>query len=117
MGAKDLAGETLLFSKVDCSYRRMFQRLLDEHGVRYEKQLEFYSVEVMKRCVAAGIGIAILPEIAVAEEVSRKKLILLPWGDGELEVAVLMIWHKDRWLSPTLNAYMEITREVMRAKA
>lgn len=116
VGARDLAGETILFSRVDCSYRRMFQRLLDEQEVSYEKKLEFYSVEVLKRCVAAGVGIAILPEIAVADEIAQKKLILLPWREGELEVATLMIWYRDRWLSPTLNAFMEITREVMKAE-
>jgi len=71
---------------------------------------------VVKRCVAAGIGITILPEIAVAEEIAAKKLAKLPWTDGEIEVATLMIWYKERWLSPTLNAFMEITREVMKAE-
>jgi DNA-binding transcriptional LysR family regulator len=115
VGAKDLVGETILFSRVDCSYRKIFQRLLDEQDVRYDKSLEFYSVEALKRCVAAGVGIAVLPVIAVAEEVAQRKLIILPWTEGELEVATLMIWYKDRWLSPTLNAFMEITREVMKA--
>lgn len=114
--AGDLAGETILFSRVDCSYRRILQRLLDEQGVPYDKGLEFSSVEVVKRCVAAGIGITILPEIAVAEEIAAKKLAKLPWTDGEIEVATLMIWYKERWLSPTLNAFMEIAREVMKAE-
>lgn len=115
VGAKDLAGETILFSRVDCSYRRIFQRLLDEQEVPYDKGLEFSSVEVVKRCVAAGIGITILPEIAVAEEIAAKKLWRLPWTEGEIEVATLMIWYKERWISPTLNAFMEITREAMKA--
>ncbi len=114
--AGDLAGETILFSRADCSYRRMFQRLLDEQEVPYGKGLEFSSVEVVKRCVAAGIGITILPEIAVAEEVAAKQLRKLPWTDGELEVATLMIWYKERWVSPTLNAFMEVTREGMKAE-
>lgn len=114
--AGDLTGETILFSRVDCSYRRIFQHLPDEQGAPYDKGLEFASVEVVKRCVAAGIGITILPEIAVAEEIAAKKLTRLPWTDGELEVATLMIWYKERWLSPTLNAFMEITRKVMKTE-
>jgi len=33
---------------------------------------------------------------------------------GKLEMATLMIRYKDRWLSPTLNAFMEMTKEVLR---
>lgn len=113
--AKDLAGETILFSRVDCSYRKILQSLLDEQDVRYDRSLEFSSVAVLKRCVAAGVGITILPRIAIAEEVAQERLIILPWAEGEIEVATLMIWYKERWISPTLNAFMEITREVMKS--
>ena len=55
-----------------------------------------------------------LPEIAVAEELAQKKLAVLPWSEGKIDVAVLMIWYRDRWLSPTLKAFMEVTKQVMR---
>ena len=111
----DLAGETFLFSRVDCSYRRIFERILDQQKVRHEKTIEFYSVEALKRSVMAGVGVTILPEVVVAEEIARKRLALLPWAEGRLEVAALMIWYKERWVSPTLSAFMEITREFMKS--
>lgn len=27
------------------------------------------------------------------------------------EAAVLMVWHKDKWLSPTLDAFLEMVRQ------
>jgi len=81
--------------------------------IRYDNTLEFNSVEAIKQCVMAGVGISILPEITVAKDISKGRLAALPWDEGALEVAALMIWYKDRWLSPTLSAFMETVRKVL----
>ena len=113
---RDLRGATILFSKVDCSYKKIFERVLDEEGVKEFNRIEFHSVEVVKRCVAAGIGVAVLPEVAVAGAVERKEMVVLPWTEGPIEVALLMIWYRDRWISPTLKAFMETAKKVMARK-
>lgn len=112
---QDLSGETLLLSKVDCSYRRTFERMLDAQKVRLGTLLEFNSVAVIKRCVAEGVGLSMLPEIGIRGEVDRGSLIVLPWEEDALEVATLMIWYQDRWLSPALRAFMETARAVLKA--
>jgi DNA-binding transcriptional LysR family regulator len=111
--SRDLAGETILLSKADCSYRKIFERLLEQEEVRELNKIEFSSVEVLKRCVMAGVGIAVLPEIAVADDLRLRRLVVLPWSEGKIDVALLMLWYNDRWLSPTLKAFMETTRKVM----
>ncbi len=112
---KDLKGETLLFSKVDCSYRRTVESAFKIEKLRYDNTLEFNSVEAIKQCVMTGVGISILPEITVAKDISEGRLAPLFWNEGGLEVAALMIWYKDRWLSPTLKAFMETVRVVLKA--
>ncbi|MCX5873350.1 MAG: LysR family transcriptional regulator [Deltaproteobacteria bacterium] len=107
---RDLKEDTLLLSTVDCSYRRLFERILEEEGVPLEATRIFHSVETLKRCVMEGAGITVLPEVSVSEEIKKRKLIRLPWEEGQLEVAVLMIWSNERWLSPTLKAFIEVTR-------
>ena len=110
---RDLAGETILFSKVDCSYRKIFEQIMGQEEINQFSRLEFHSVEVLKRCVIAGVGITVLPEIAVAEEVAQKRLAILPWSEGKIDVAVLLIRYRDRWMSPTMKAFMEVTKKVM----
>ena len=112
---RDLEGETILLSKVDCSYRRSFEQILDQGNVRTGTTLEFNSVEAIKQCVMEGVGITILPEIAVAREIAQGRLAALTWGEGEMEVALLMIWYRERWRSPSLEAFMAMTREVLKA--
>jgi DNA-binding transcriptional LysR family regulator len=111
---RDLAGATLLFSRVDCSYRKVFEQILEQEEVGRFNRFEFNSVEMIKHCVMEGMGVAVLPEIALAEEVRRKRLVILPWSEGPIEVAVLMIWLRDRWISPTLNAFIDVTRRIIK---
>jgi DNA-binding transcriptional LysR family regulator len=87
--------------------------MLDQEGVRGVKKLEFYSVEAIKRCVMAAVGIAVLPETAVAAEAARREVIILPWPEGGIEVALLMVWYRDRWISPALSAFMNLTKKMM----
>lgn len=109
---RDLEGETILLSKVDCSYRRSFEQILDQGNIRPGTTLEFNSIEAIKQCVMEGIGITILPEIAVAREIAQGRLAVLTLAEGEMEVALLMIWYKERWLSPTLSAFIRMARDV-----
>jgi DNA-binding transcriptional LysR family regulator len=73
---------------------------------------EFNSIEAIKKCVAAGLGITVIPEIAVRDELKQGELVRLDWSE-ESEVAVLMIWHKEKWISPALGAFMETMRNVI----
>jgi DNA-binding transcriptional LysR family regulator len=110
VSTRDLAGQTFLVSTVDCSYLKTFRRILDEEGVSLSRVLEFSSVATLKECAAHGGGITLLPEMNVGRELAEGRLALVPWSEGRLEVAILMAWHKERWVSPTLKAFMDAAR-------
>ena len=111
VGPDDLRGETLVLSKADCSYRKMFEGLLDERGVTRAAGVEFSSAAALRGCVMGGVGLSLLPELAVRADVAAGKLAVLPWAEGELETAVLMLRHRDKWLSPPLCAFMDMVRQ------
>lgn len=67
--------------------------------------------EAIKQCVREGVGVTLIPEMAVRKEISAGELVVLPWSEGEFESAILMIRHKDKWLSPNLQAFMELVRQ------
>jgi DNA-binding transcriptional LysR family regulator len=64
--------------------------------------------------VAAGLGVTLIPKIAVNSHSLSDKLALLPWNQDDLEVAQLMIWHQDKWLTPVLKEFMNVAREVLK---
>lgn len=109
-----LAEYTLLVSRVDCSYRKLLMQSMQAAQIKSEKILEFNSVAAIIACVRQGLGLTLIPKVAVSHEINTKKLIALPWSDGDFEVAQLMIWHQDKWLSPVLKSFMDITRNLVK---
>jgi DNA-binding transcriptional LysR family regulator len=107
----ELAGQTLLLPKQDCSYRMDIDRELAGQDIRLQARMEMTSVATIKQCTVQGMGVSILPEVAVREELREGRLQLLQWQDGESrDLAVLMLWHKDKWISPALAALMDAAR-------
>jgi DNA-binding transcriptional LysR family regulator len=76
---QDLRNESLLLSERGCSYRNLFEHALIAAGVHPGTALEFANVEAIKQCVMAGLGITLLPDLAVRREVARGQLKVLDW--------------------------------------
>jgi DNA-binding transcriptional LysR family regulator len=111
---QDLRGETVLLPEAPesgCAYRGQFERQLGSAGVVPPEMMEFQSIEAVKQCVAAGMGISVLPSVAVDAELKTGALAALQWGEP-FEVLTQMSWHEDRWKSPALRAFLEVAREV-----
>ncbi|MCP4115787.1 MAG: LysR family transcriptional regulator [Desulfobacteraceae bacterium] len=110
----DLAGETVFLPKHDCSYKMMFEQWLVQEKIKTASMVEMNSIEAIKQCVAKGLGIAMMPDIAAAGEIARGNLSPLNWEDDAMEAAVLMIWHRGKWISPLLKNFMDTVRTVFR---
>ena len=109
----EIKNETILVPTADCSYIMMLEKMLTQEKVKLSRVLQFNSIEAIKECVMAGTGIAVLPEITVKEEIAEDALVVLSWQDGQLYANLLMIWQKNKWVSPILEAFMDTTREVL----
>lgn len=113
----DFQGEPFLLTEKGCPYRTLFDRTIMQQGIHESiTNLEFSSAETIKQCATANIGIAFLPAISVKAELERGELIALPWEMPNLQVTTQMAWHKDKWLSPAIKAFVELTRECIRPK-
>ena len=110
---QDLNGETIILPKHDCGYKMVFEKMLVEQNIKTASKMEFNSVEAVKRCVMKGIGISIIPRLSVRDEINAGKLTILPLTEEILETCVLMIWHKNKWLSPTLTEFMDCARKTI----
>ena len=111
----NLGKETVLLPEAPqsgCAYRGRFERQLAEGGVVPRETLEFQSIEAIKRCVSAGMGVSVLPAVSVEAELASGGLSELRWHDpGRVET--LMAWNERRWASPALRAFLGTTREVL----
>jgi DNA-binding transcriptional LysR family regulator len=106
----DLAGQTLLLTETGCGYRSKLDRILALQNIRPGHIIEFSSVEAIKECVRIGMGLALLPAIAVWRELRENQFIPLRWSGPSLDIVTHVIWHKDKWVSPAMAAFLELVK-------
>lgn len=113
---EDLSRETMLLTEKGCGYRNMFERGLETSGVRLDQAVEFASGEAVKRCVASGMGLAVLSEVSVRREIERGELARLPWPPAGFCVESRIVYHRDKWISPAISAFLHTARRALRAE-
>jgi DNA-binding transcriptional LysR family regulator len=110
----DLAGQNLLLTEAGCSYRGKLDRALALGNIRPGNVTEFSSVEALKQCVTLGMGLGLLPAIVVARELRQKRLKALRWAGPSLDISTHILWHKDKWISPAMAAFMELVKDKLK---
>jgi DNA-binding transcriptional LysR family regulator len=108
---QDLRDQSFLLTDPGCAYRSKLERALAKANVKPKAIMEFTSVETIKQCAALGMGIACLPTIVAESEIAAGKLVALRWSGSDLGMRTLAVWHKDKWLSPGMQAFLSLLRE------
>jgi DNA-binding transcriptional LysR family regulator len=112
-GIEDLSSitelKTIVF-RVGCSYRKRLDDLLSKAGILVAEPLEFGSIDAIMGCVAAGVGIALLPK-GIAAPAWRDGQVAMHELDPEFaEVQTVFIRRKDGYVSSALSAFLETVR-------
>jgi DNA-binding transcriptional LysR family regulator len=111
-GPADLDGEVILFPEAPdsgCAYRGQFERQLSDRHVSPRDALEFASIETVKQCVVAGMGVSALPSVAVEADVAAGNLVRLAWR-GTFEVFTQVVWNDRRSLTPAMAAFIDTAK-------
>lgn len=102
----------LLISHSSC-WQNIFQAVMEEANESFRIMLETASISDLKQFAILGFGIAVLPYYAVQEELESNQLIRIDWKGKDLELLIQVVHHRDKWLSPSLQAFIETCKEVM----
>lgn len=109
----DFSQEALLLTGKDCCYRGAFIIRMASENVNPRVVLETDSIQVIKQAAMSGLGICVLPEIAVAEEVSEGKLAVLDFDTKDFRIVSQLLHHKDKWLSPAMNEFIRLSNDLL----
>lgn len=107
---QDLEKETFLLTEKNCSYRKIFVNYLHTLGITPKIFLEIGNTEIIKKFVEADLGIAILPNFALIEELKAKKLKIIELTNYQLIMQGQLFYHKNKWRSPALNLFVDLVR-------
>ena len=109
----DLHGEALVLTAEGCPYRKIFESILLQAGVKPASVIGVNSNEVIKKFVSDGWGIGFLPYIVVEQDLLNKQLSILNWTGPAFSINAQLIYHKNKWLSPALKAFVDLTLEML----
>src|SRR5579863_6653836 len=81
---KDLGGENFIAHNVASPLRRKVIEAFQRHRTPLHMGIELPTIEAIKRFVAMGNGVALVPHLAVARELETGELIAVPVEDLEI---------------------------------
>jgi DNA-binding transcriptional LysR family regulator len=109
----DLNNQTLIFSKSDCNYKKILQKMIIEANVVPKNVIEINSMEAIKQLLILGNGIALVPEMTIKTELETGVLKAFNWKGPAFNAKLLMIWHKEKRQSEPLKAFIYMTRKMV----
>lgn len=109
---EDLKEEPLILTEAGCSYRSLFANTLNQYGIKPHSVIETGNVQLIKQLAISGLGITLLPLVAVEEECSQERLIKLNWKGPTFELLTQVLYHKNKWISSPLKAFIDLIHEM-----
>lgn len=107
----ELDGEPFVSFTPELSIRRQLDRWLREERVQPHIDHEFDNVEQIRRAVEEGLGVALLPEPAVARSVSLGSLVSLELANLDWRRPLGIIHRRTRRPGAAVNRFIELLHE------
>jgi DNA-binding transcriptional LysR family regulator len=99
--ARDAEGQSLIAFPQGCAYRRVLQHWLKCESLASLRVLELSSYHAIVACVAAGAGIALIPE-AVLDAMPQARVRRNRLPRAQSEMVTPLIWRKSEVSPPVL---------------
>ncbi len=106
----DVATLDFIVTQSGCAYRDYIEKLLAHNNIHPRSFMKVKNIEAIKQFVISGLGVAILPSIYIEKELASSQLAELPWSGPDFGMVTQIIYHKDKWLSPVVLSFLEVTR-------
>ncbi|MEW1659262.1 LysR family transcriptional regulator [Streptomyces sp. NPDC093707] len=106
------AGPRFLLREPGSQTRALQERVLADWELAAAPRADIWGPEAVKRCVAAGMGLALISEHAVVDELRAGTLAALPVTPAPHPRPISLIRRRDRLLSPAERAFLDVLRGV-----
>ncbi|MBI2504223.1 MAG: LysR family transcriptional regulator [Candidatus Latescibacteria bacterium] len=107
---QEVAAYPLLALEQGSTSRRLLEEACRQEQVELRTAMDLGSIEVLKRFVEIGMGVALVPQVAVAAEVEAGRLRAVEVR-GLPRRAIGLVEHRGRRRSPMAAAFVELLKE------
>jgi LysR family transcriptional regulator, low CO2-responsive transcriptional regulator len=88
--------------------RDALDALFYDHHVKPNLAMELDSSELLKRFVAAGVGVGFIARSNIEEDIRAKALVAITLDDVQIRRDLALVFRKDKSLSRAARAFMDI---------
>ncbi|WP_342235422.1 LysR family transcriptional regulator [Inquilinus sp. OTU3971] len=103
-------GLRLVVLRAGCSYRQRLEEVLARRGAVGLRLLEFGTLEAIFGCVAAGLGVTLLPRALIGPVWAAGRVAVHGLPPAEARVETLFIRHRDALATSALTAFLDLFR-------
>jgi LysR family transcriptional regulator, cell division regulator len=100
----------IIVLRVGCSYRERLERILAKRGIVGLRRLEFGTIDAILGCVAAGLGLTLLPKSLVREAKHHPRLAVHEVKPTDSLVDTIFIRRRDAFMASALARFLEQAR-------
>ena len=111
-----LPRQEFLLTERGMSYRDALDQCMAAHGLAIHPYLELGSAALLCQMVEQGMGLSFLPEYIVRPALAAGHLARLSVPDCAVEMHRQLFYHRDKWLTPQMKAFIELVLEDTQAK-
>ena len=109
---RQLGAETFVAHIVASPYREKVIQAFKRHKTPLNMDIELPTLQAIKRFVAMGNGVALLPEISVENELARGELVRIPVRELRLHRKLRLIYRKSASLSHAGQAFLKVAEAI-----
>lgn len=106
----ELKKEKFIIREKGSGTREIVEAYLKDKSIEYNIFMELGNSEAIKRSVEAGLGIGCISKQCIKEEIKRKKLKNITLDKETIERDLLLLVHKDKFISNNMNEFMDEAR-------
>ena len=106
-----LAQQEFLLTERGMSYRDALDQRLAARGLSIHPYIELGSASLLCQMVERGMGLSFLPEYIVRPALSAGRIARLHVPDCTVTMHRQLFYHKDKWLTPQMKAFIELVNQ------
>jgi len=113
---RHLGAEVFVAHNVPSPYRARVLQAFARHKTPLHMDVELPTIETIKKFVARGNGVALVPGIAVEEEIARGELVRVPVRELAFERKLRLVYRRQGTLSHAGRAFLKVVESVSAAR-
>jgi DNA-binding transcriptional LysR family regulator len=113
---RQLGAESFVAHVVASQYRARVVEAFRRHHTPLNMQVELPTIEAIKRFVAMGNGVALVPGICVETELARGELVHIPVRELKFERKLRLVCRRNSSLSHAARAFLKVVESIAAEK-